>query len=185
MNAVAVRGLTKHFKAHHAVADVDFDVPAGGSLGIVGESGSGKTTIARMLVGLERPTAGTITVTGRDRSTPARSAKERGRRARELQIVFQDPYTSLDPSQCARAAIEEVLRHHGRALTLTRPARSRSRPRLDGGRLNAHPAGVRVTVTSAPAGTLTSAVPYQPSRGWRRSIRACTAPVTVTDAPEA
>jgi peptide/nickel transport system ATP-binding protein len=117
-HAVEARGLSKHFKAHHAVVDVDFDVPAGGSLGIVGESGSGKTTIARMLVGLERPSGGTITVMGRDRSRPARGARERGRRARELQIVFQDPYTSLDPSQSARAAIEEVLFHHGRDLSL-------------------------------------------------------------------
>uniref|UniRef100_UPI0005A8E26C ABC transporter ATP-binding protein n=1 Tax=Streptacidiphilus jiangxiensis TaxID=235985 RepID=UPI0005A8E26C len=118
-NAVEVRGLNKFFKAHHAVVDVDFDVPAGGSLGIVGESGSGKTTIARMLVGLERPSDGSITVMGRDRSGPARGAKERNARARELQIVFQDPYTSLDPSQSARVAIEEVLRHHKRDLSAT------------------------------------------------------------------
>ncbi|WP_329561117.1 ABC transporter ATP-binding protein [Kitasatospora sp. NBC_01266] len=116
--AVEVRELGKVFKGprgvrHQAVADVSFDVPVGGSLGIVGESGSGKTTIARMLVGLERPTGGRIAVLGRDRSRPARRGAERGARARELQIVFQDPYTSLDPRQSARAAVEEVLRHHG------------------------------------------------------------------------
>ncbi|WP_035804881.1 ABC transporter ATP-binding protein [Kitasatospora mediocidica] len=113
MNAVEVRSLNKFFKAHHAVADVDFDIPAGGSLGIVGESGSGKTTIARMLVGLECPTSGSIAVLGRDRSRPARGSTERNTRAQELQIVFQDPYTSLDPQQSARAAVDEVLRHHG------------------------------------------------------------------------
>ncbi len=62
----------------------------------------GKTTIARMIVGLERPTSGTITACGHDRSRPARSARVRRRRGREVQIVFQDPYTSLDPRQ-ARA----------------------------------------------------------------------------------
>ncbi|MEZ0066233.1 oligopeptide transport system ATP-binding protein [Streptacidiphilus sp. MAP12-20] len=123
MNAVEVHGLNKYFKAHHAVADVSFTVPAGGSLGIVGESGSGKTTIARMLIGLERPSSGTIAVMGRDRSRPARSGSERNARARELQIVFQDPYTSLDPSQSARAAVDEVLRHHGGLSSAERASR--------------------------------------------------------------
>ncbi|WP_037604582.1 ABC transporter ATP-binding protein [Streptacidiphilus rugosus] len=122
-NAVEVHGLNKYFKAHHAVADVSFTVPAGGSLGIVGESGSGKTTIARMLVGLERAGSGSITVMGRDRSRPARGGAERNARARELQIVFQDPYTSLDPSQSARAAVDEILRHHGGLSSAERAAR--------------------------------------------------------------
>jgi peptide/nickel transport system ATP-binding protein len=78
----------------------------------VGESGSGKTTIARMLVGLERATSGTISVTDHDRSEPARHTAERRRRGRELQIVFQDPYTSLDPRQSVNACINEVLRLH-------------------------------------------------------------------------
>ncbi|MEZ0095668.1 ABC transporter ATP-binding protein [Streptacidiphilus sp. EB129] len=120
-DAVSVAGLSKVFRVpagkggqtrHTAVDEVSFRVPAGGSLGIVGESGSGKTTVARMLVGLERPSAGGIAVLGRDRTAPARWAGERNRRARELQIVFQDPYTSLDPSQSARSAVQEVLRHH-------------------------------------------------------------------------
>jgi ABC-type glutathione transport system ATPase component len=90
-------------------------VPPGQSLAIVGESGSGKTTIARMIVGLERPTSGTITACGHDRSRPARSARDRRRRGGEVQIVFQDPYTSLDPRQSAAGAIDQVLRrHHGR-----------------------------------------------------------------------
>ncbi|MDH6115207.1 oligopeptide transport system ATP-binding protein [Kitasatospora sp. MAP12-15] len=123
MNAVEVRELNKFFKGHHAVADVSFDIPAGGSLGIVGESGSGKTTIARMLVGLECPTSGSIAVLGRDRSRPARGSAERGARAKELQIVFQDPYTSLDPQQSVRAAVDEVLRHHGGRTAVERAAR--------------------------------------------------------------
>jgi oligopeptide transport system ATP-binding protein len=105
-----------------AVGGVDFTVERGGSLGLVGESGSGKTTIARMVSGLDRPTSGTISVAGRDRSTPARRRAERKQRGRELQIVFQDPYTSLDPRQSVNACIEEVLRIH---LDLDKSARRR------------------------------------------------------------
>ena len=65
-----------------------------------------------MLVGLQPPTSGTIAVGGHDRSAPARRASERRRRGRELQIVFQDPYTSLDPRQTVRDCIEEILRLH-------------------------------------------------------------------------
>jgi oligopeptide/dipeptide ABC transporter ATP-binding protein len=107
-------GLRKEFGELVAVDDVSFDLPPGRSLAIVGESGSGKTTIARMIVGLERPTNGTITACGHERSRPARSTRDRRRRGREVQIVFQDPYTSLDPRQTAEATIDEVLRlHHG------------------------------------------------------------------------
>ena len=132
VDAVAVAGLSKVFRVpdgrgghtrHQAVDDVGFTVPAGGSLGIVGESGSGKTTVARMLVGLERASGGSMAVLGRDRSAPARGAAERDRRARELQIVYQDPYTSLDPSQSARAAVDEVLRHHGQLTAGQRTSR--------------------------------------------------------------
>jgi len=107
-------GLRKQFGDLVAVDNVSFRVPPGRSLAIVGESGAGKTTIARMIVGLERPTGGSITACGRDRSRPARSARDRRRRGREVQIVFQDPYTSLDPRQSAEAAIDEVLRLHHR-----------------------------------------------------------------------
>jgi len=109
-----VEGLRKVFGSTVAVDDVSFSLPEGGSLAIVGESGSGKTTIARMIVGLERPSAGTIRACGQDRSTPARTTRDRRRRGREVQIVFQDPYTSLDPRQTVEATIDEVLRlHHG------------------------------------------------------------------------
>jgi len=95
-----------------AVDDVSFAVAAGRSLAIVGESGSGKTTIARMIVGLERPTQGRIVIEGRDRSWRHVSGRERKRRAREVQIIFQDPYSSLDPRQSVRTCIDEVLRLH-------------------------------------------------------------------------
>ncbi len=113
-SVLEVTGLRKEFGDLVAVDDVSFTVPQAGSLAIVGESGSGKTTIARMVVGLERPTNGKIEACGRDRSTPSRTAAERKRRGREVQIVFQDPYTSLDPRQTAQATIDEVLKlHHG------------------------------------------------------------------------
>jgi oligopeptide/dipeptide ABC transporter ATP-binding protein len=107
----AVR-LRKEFGDLVAVSDVSFQLMPGRSLAIVGQSGSGKTTIARMLVGLERPTSGTMTACGHDRSRPPRSAGERRRLGREVQIVFQDPYTSLDPRQNAESAVDEVLRLH-------------------------------------------------------------------------
>ena len=107
-------GLRKEFGDLVAVDDVSFRLLPGRSLAIVGESGSGKTTIARMIVGLEAPTSGAITACGHDRSKPPRSTRERRRRGREVQIVFQDPYTSLDPRQSAEDTIDEVLRlHHG------------------------------------------------------------------------
>ena len=85
------RNLCKDFGAHRAVDDVSFTLASGRSLAVVGESGSGKTTVARMIVGLERPTSGTIAACGRDRTRPTTGADERRRRAREVQIVFQDP----------------------------------------------------------------------------------------------
>ena len=122
-----VAGLRKEFGELVAVDDVSFALPPGQSLAIVGESGSGKTTIARMIVGLERPTRGTITACGHDRSRPVKSAGDRRRRGREVQIVFQDPYTSLDPRQSAEASIDEVLRKHHRWPTGRRRARAGNR----------------------------------------------------------
>ncbi len=107
-----VEGLRKVFGAHVAVDDVAFSVPPGGSLAIVGESGSGKTTVAKMIVGLEAPTAGVVRACGQDRSKPARSSADRRRRGRQVQIVFQDPYTSLDPRQTVAATLDEILRLH-------------------------------------------------------------------------
>jgi peptide/nickel transport system ATP-binding protein len=116
-----VTGLGKAFRVRGrdggrvdfaAVEDVSFAVAPGGSLAIVGESGSGKTTIARMIVGLEAPSGGTIAVAGRPRSRPPRGARERRRRGREAQIVFQDNYTSLDPRQRIGDALAEALDLH-------------------------------------------------------------------------
>lgn len=82
-----------------AVADGSFALAPGGSLAIVGESGSGKTTSARMIAGLEAPTAGEILVHGTPQAAGRLSARARRARGRLVQLVFQDPYLSLDPRQ--------------------------------------------------------------------------------------
>ena len=129
-HAVRVESLRKVFVPRRgsaaaptvAVDDVSFDVAQGGSLGIVGESGSGKTTIARMLVGLETPTSGTITVDGHP-VLGGTSTRERRERARRIQMVFQDPYTSLDPTQSIGSCLNEVLRLHSTSTKSGRAAR--------------------------------------------------------------
>ena len=73
---LVVSGLRKVYGTQAAVDDMNFELMPGRSLAIVGESGSGKTTVARMIVGLEKPTAGTIVACGRDRSRPARRGNE-------------------------------------------------------------------------------------------------------------
>ncbi|MEY9931341.1 ABC-type glutathione transport system ATPase component [Catenulispora sp. GP43] len=103
-----VTGLHKAYGANVAVSDLSFVLPPGGSVGLVGESGSGKTTTARMLIGLERPDRGQILVQGRPLAAASRRA-----RAKAVQIVFQDPYLSLDPRLTIRAALDDVLRLHG------------------------------------------------------------------------
>ncbi len=127
-----VSSLEKRFGDLVAVDDVSFAVAPAGSMAIVGESGSGKTTIAKMIVGLERPTAGTILACGRDRSRPARTASQRRRRGREVQIVFQDPYTSLDPRQTVEGAIDEVVRLHHKMSASARRTRVRELTELVG-----------------------------------------------------
>ncbi|MGN8553214.1 UNVERIFIED_CONTAM: ABC transporter ATP-binding protein [Microbacterium sp. SLM126] len=97
-----------------AVDAVSMQLAAGGSLGIVGESGSGKSTTARVLLGLERADSGTITVGGEDWSVPARSGRDRRHRAKIAQMVFQDPYQSLDRRQTVRQCLTEAVRVHRR-----------------------------------------------------------------------
>ena len=97
-----------------AVADVTFELHAGGSLGIVGESGSGKSTTARIICGLERADSGTVHVEGDDWSRPARGGAERRVRAKTMQMVFQDPYQSLDRRQTVRQCLTEAIRVHRR-----------------------------------------------------------------------
>ncbi|WP_062385346.1 ATP-binding cassette domain-containing protein [Demequina iriomotensis] len=89
------------------VHGVDFEIGAGETLGIVGESGSGKTTIGRAILGLAPISGGTVEYDGRD--ITALSARERRALSREIQVVFQDPYSSLNPSLTIGATLAEPL----------------------------------------------------------------------------
>ncbi|MBN9156238.1 ATP-binding cassette domain-containing protein [Microbacterium sp.] len=95
-----------------ALDDVDLDVAAGRALGIIGESGSGKSTLIRLLLGLDRPTAGTVSVGGRPVEASA-SARALHWLRRETGLVFQDPYASLDPRQSVGRIVSEPLRALG------------------------------------------------------------------------
>jgi peptide/nickel transport system ATP-binding protein len=94
-----------------AVSDVSFTVNAGETFGLVGESGCGKTTIGRVIVALERPSSGSVKLQGKDVS--AMSGGQLRRFRRDLQLVFQDPYSSLDPRMRVGAIIREPLAIQG------------------------------------------------------------------------
>ena len=99
--------LQRRVAAVHAVSDVSFAVPAGTTFGLVGESGCGKTTIGKMIVALERPNSGAVTLGGVDVSK-LRGAELR-RKRRDLQLMFQDPHSSLDPRMRVGTIIGEPL----------------------------------------------------------------------------
>jgi oligopeptide/dipeptide ABC transporter ATP-binding protein len=112
-----VSNLSKHYPARDgnglvkAVNDVSLSLETGRTLGIVGESGCGKSTLARLILRLIEPTAGTIHFNGENLVGLASSALRR--RRRDIQIVFQDPYASLDPRMSVASIISEPLDIHG------------------------------------------------------------------------
>src|ERR1051325_9060513 len=113
---VSVRGLVKHFPVEgsddvvRAVDGVSFDIFAGETLGLVGESGCGKSTVGRCLLRLIEPTAGQITFAGQD--VLALNKKHLRQLRREMQIIFQDPYASLNPRMKIGDIIAEPLVIH-------------------------------------------------------------------------
>ena len=118
MSAVLeARGLTRDYSVSRgafrsratikALAGVSFSLRAGRTLAVVGESGSGKSTLARLLTLIENPTAGSLLIDGED--VAHASAATRARLRREIQIVFQNPYGSLNPRQTIGKALEEPL----------------------------------------------------------------------------
>lgn len=108
---LSVSGLSKSFRAVKAVRDVSFSIPRGKTFGLVGESGSGKSTTARLVLRLVEPTAGTISFRGRDLAalSPGDLRAER----RHMQMIFQDPFGSLNPRMSVRETLVEPQLVHG------------------------------------------------------------------------
>jgi len=103
------------------VNNISLTVPQGAAIGIVGESGSGKTTLASLLIGMLKPNSGTVTVHGRPWDTVGRRDPLR----RAVQMVFQNPYTALNPRLTALATVAEVYKHVGGATKSESTERAR------------------------------------------------------------
>jgi len=118
---VKVRNLVKHFPKRggifnqviakvHAVNDVSFEIRKGETLGVVGESGCGKSTLGKAIIRLHNPTSGNVTFDGVDITHLSRSSLRPIRR--RMQMIFQDPNSSLNPRMTVEAALREVIRLH-------------------------------------------------------------------------
>src|SRR3954463_641077 len=131
MALLDVRDLTKIYRQRHglfgrvsemrAIDRVSFAVEQGETFGLVGESGSGKTTTGRCILRLIEPTSGAVKFRGADVLAFSRRRMREARR--DMQIVFQDPYSSLNPRMRARQIVEEPLIIHGRGEAAARRAR--------------------------------------------------------------
>ncbi len=125
---VRARNLTRHFDVSppflnrvlegkqrqfvKAVENIDFDIARGETFALVGESGCGKTTVARMLVGLERPTSGSMEFDGTDIAL-LKTRREMRQYRRRMQMIFQDPYASLNPRWRVMSIVAEPIRSFG------------------------------------------------------------------------
>ncbi len=109
---LSVRNLKKYFNTPggmlHAVDDVNFDIPRGTTLGVVGESGCGKSTLGRTILHLHPKTSGQIIFNGRDISDVSRAQLHELRK--EMQIIFQDPFSSIDPRMSVKQLIAEPIK---------------------------------------------------------------------------
>jgi len=115
-NILEVNDLKKYFKVGagmlHAVDDVSFSIKKGTTLGVVGESGCGKSTLGRTILRLIEPTEGTILFEGRDITKV--NKKELKELRNDMQLIFQDPFSSLNPKMTVSQAIEEALKLTGK-----------------------------------------------------------------------
>jgi len=156
------RGLTKHFKIRvsrqnprggvvHAVDDVDLVVPAGGITAIVGESGSGKSTLSRLLARLIKPTSGELLLDGKPATARAWSPRAY---AKDVQLVLQDPFSSLNP-------IHDVRYHLGRPLKVHK---------LGGTSLDQTIEGLLTRVSLTPASAFAEKLPHELSGGQRQRV---------------
>ncbi len=162
-NVIEVRNLTKHFpvggivdkKTVHALEDVSFSLPRGEVVAVVGESGSGKSTTARMLARLMPPTSGEIIYNGQDvLKTQPRGASLAYRG--DVQMVFQDPFGSLNPVHPIRYHLERPLKIHKKTKG-RRETRERVIELLE-------------TVGLNPAAEVAARFPYQLSGGQRQRV---------------
>ncbi|MGM9522685.1 MAG: ABC transporter ATP-binding protein [Oscillospiraceae bacterium] len=116
MNIVELKNLKKYFKTPrgmcHAVDDVSFSIKRGKTLGVVGESGCGKSTLGRTIIHLIESTSGQIFFNGEDITNV--SCKKLGELREHMQLIFQDPYSSLNPRMTARETVREPLEIAGR-----------------------------------------------------------------------
>ena len=142
-----------------ALNGVTAQVMAGRSLGIVGESGSGKSTFARLVMALDQPTSGSVSLLGRD--LHRLPADELRRARRDFQMVFQDPYGSLDPRQTVARIVAEPL------TALGRMDRATQRQRVAG-----------VLRRSACATPTWTSIPHEFSGGQRQRIAIARALIT-------
>lgn len=134
-NLVEIKGLKKYFPIRkglfsqkqfvHAVDDITLTIKEGESFGLVGESGCGKSTLARTILRSYTPTEGTITFNNKDIFNMDRNEKQASRK--EIQMVFQDPYWSINPKMTIGSIIEEPLETH---LTISKNEREKTAKRL-------------------------------------------------------
>jgi peptide/nickel transport system ATP-binding protein len=132
--------LRRHVGAVSAVADVSFSVAGGETFGLVGESGCGKTTIGRLVVGMERPDAGTIWIDGTNVATLRGTARRAHQR--DTHLIFQDAYAALNPRMRVGAIVGEPLAIHGIGNRASRTARVRellAEVGLPGGAMQRYP----------------------------------------------
>lgn len=175
------RGLTKHFriggglsrKTLHAVDDVNFSIADREIVALVGESGSGKSTVARLLAGAHRPTAGDIIFQGQPVST-MKGRKQLLAYHRAVPMVFQDPFSSLNPAYRVAHGIERCLRLH--------------RPELSTAERRAESERVVDAVGLSPATDVLARFPHELSGGQRQRIGfaqalACRPKLIVADEP--